>query len=292
MKPFAFRIDSQGVVSEITTQHTRQPPVQRIEHVAGFAIRPEQHPPFTPTRDIAQRERHERFGHGQPLDHIADCLLFGPVRAHEFQARGRGVEKIAQLDHRARRQGGRLNGADLPPRHRDLRCILPACAAGDRQPAHRAQRGQCLAPEAETVDVQKVAAIDLGGGMTRQRQRQVFGRHAATVIGHADQGLAPIGQSDVDPSRAGIQRVFHQFLDRRGWAFNHLACRDPVDRSLIKLPDDGAVFAYLGVRICHDAKPSMPRSDSTTIEECLSADQPPVAALYQATIAARSSASM
>jgi hypothetical protein len=292
VKAFAFGIDPQRIVSEFSAQHAGQSPVQGIEQVAGFAIRPEQHPTFAPTRHVAQRETHERLGHGQPLDHIADRLLLGPVRAHELQPRGRGVEQIAQLDHRACRQGGGFDRADLSPRHRDLRRIMPACAACDRQSPHRPQGWKRLAAKTETVDVQKVGSVDLGRGMARQGQRQIVRCHAAPVISDTDQGLATIGQRDIDPPRTGIQRVLHQFLDRRGRALHHLARRDPVDRSLIELPDDGAVFAYLGVRMCHAAKPSMARSDSTTIQQRLSADQPPVAALYQATIAARSSASM
>ena len=58
---------------------------------------------------IAQHELHKGLRHGKALDHIADRLCFGPVRAQEFQPRRCGVEKIAQGHHRPPVQGRRFD---------------------------------------------------------------------------------------------------------------------------------------------------------------------------------------
>ena len=128
-------------------------------------------------------------------------------------------------------------------------------AAGDFQPPHRAQRRQRLAAEAEALDVEQIAAVDLGGGVTRQRQGQILGAHATAIIGDADQRLAAMGHLDQHAPRPRVERVFHQLLHRRGRTFHDLARRDPVDRGFIQLADEGT--AHIGVITRHTAKPSM-----------------------------------
>ena len=120
--------------------------------------------------------------------------------------------------------------------------IRAAVGAADpathRQAANRAERGQRLAPEAEAVDVEQVRAVDLGGGVARQRQRQVGGGNAAAVVADPDQRrLPPSAIRDLDPAGARIERVLDQFLDRGGGPLDHLAGGDAVDRGLVELPD-------------------------------------------------------
>jgi hypothetical protein len=64
--------------------------------------------------------------------------------------------------------------------------------------------------------------------MGGQRQWQVFGLYAATVVGHADQRLAGIDQLHVNACGTGVDGVFDQFLDHAGRAFHHLAGGDLV----------------------------------------------------------------
>ncbi len=102
--------------------------------------------------------------------------------------------------------------------------------------------------------------------MARQRQRQFLGRHAAAVIRHPDQRPPAIGDRDLDPAGAGVQRVLDQLLDRRCRTLDHLARGDAVDRRLVKLTNDraGSCRVYLGVRGSHATRLSMSLADSAS----------------------------
>jgi hypothetical protein len=173
-------------------------------------------------------------------DDLADGLRLGPVAAQELQPRGRGEEQVAQFDHRAARQRGGRTGPDRPP-------ATPAIC-GASPSAREVMVSRPTAPSEGSASPRKpklrmssrsdpsildVAWRDRASGRSS-------GRHAAAVIGHPDQRLAAIGIIHRDPPRPGIQRVLHQFLDRRGRAFHHLARRDAVDRGLVQLPDHRA----------------------------------------------------
>ena len=74
------------------------PAMQRLKQIALLSLGAEYIAALTVTRDIAQHKAHERLGHGQPLDDIANRLRLGPVGAQEFEPRRRGEEQIAQGD--------------------------------------------------------------------------------------------------------------------------------------------------------------------------------------------------
>ncbi len=114
-----------------------------------------------------------------------------------------------------------------------------------------------IAPEAEGMDVQQVRAVDLGGRMARQRQRQITRRDAAAVVRHPDQGLAAVGIFHGDPARACVDGVLNEFLNSRCGPLDHLARRDTVDRGIVKLTDDRGIIGYIGVSQGHNARPSM-----------------------------------
>ena len=84
--------------------------------------------------------------------------------------------------------------------------------------------------------------------MPLQRQRQLVGRDAVAVVLHPDQPLAALGIGDVDPPRAGVERVLDQLLDRRGRPLDHLAGRDAVGRGRVELPDRSTRDLMLWVR--------------------------------------------
>ena len=98
--------------------------------------------------------------------------------------------------------------------------------------------------------------------MARQGQRQILGRDTTAIVSHTDHRLAAVGIFHGDTPRARVDGVLDQFLHRRGRTFYRLARSDAVDRGIVQLADDGAVFAYIGGRDWHTARPSMGHSDS------------------------------
>jgi len=78
-------------------------------------------------------------------------------------------------------------------------------------------------------------ALKQGIARARETLRNVkncWVKDQEVVIGDPDQRLAAIRVIDRDPPRPRIQRVFHQFLDRRGRALHHLARRDLVGHTI------------------------------------------------------------
>ncbi len=98
--------------------------------------------------------------------------------------------------------------------------------------------------------------------MARQGQRQIIRRDAAAIIRNPDQCLAAVRIFHRDPAGTRINSVFHQLFHRRGGPLHHFARGDAVDRGVVQLPDNGLIFAYVGVGMRHSAKPSMGMADS------------------------------
>ena len=246
-------VDLQRVVDKITAQNAGQTPVQRLEEIARQRIGAKDKPRSLAVRDLGQAKADLRFRHRQPLDHIGNRLGFGAVGAQEFQPRRRGIKQIAQLDRRAahRRRGPQWRHP--PTRNRQAGALVPLGARGQRQPPHGTQTGQSLAAKTERADVQQIRAVDLRSRMPRHGQGQIFGRHAAAIVRDADQHLAAGRILDRDAPRPRIQRIFDQFLDRRGRPFNHLTRRNAVDRRFVQRANNGA---YIGGMNCHTPNPS------------------------------------
>lgn len=114
------------------------------------------------------------------------------------------------------------------------------------------------------MNVQQVRAINLGSRMAGQRERQVIFCHATAVILDADQCLATIRIVDTDTTRARVDCVLDQFLDGGGWSLNHFSSRNTIDCAFVKLPDNWAIFAYIGVSVRHTAILSIAGHDSET----------------------------
>ena len=64
------------------------------------------------------------------------------------------------------------------------------------------------------------------------------------VVGDADQALAAAGGDDVDPPRAGVERVLDELLDDARRALHHLAGGDAVDDVVGKTADRHGVLAF------------------------------------------------
>ena len=70
-----------------------------------------------------------------------------------------------------------------------------------------------------------------GRGMALDGELQVGLVHPQAVIFHQDQVGAAIGGGNLDPRRAGIQRILDQFLHRRRGPFHNLARSNAIHSS-------------------------------------------------------------
>ena len=102
---------------------------------------------------------------------------------------------------------------------------------------HRADRGQRLAAKPQRADPQQILVVELGGGVAVDRQRQIAMGHAAAVVGDADPPPAAAIGENVDPAGAGVDGVFHQFLDHARRTLDHFAGGDAVDDLFGELAD-------------------------------------------------------
>ena len=114
---------------------------------------------------------------------------------------------------------------------------LGGVAGGDAEPRHRADRRQRLAAKAQRADAQQVLVVELRGGVAVHRDRKIGLGHAAAVVGDADPPPPAAVGEDVDPARAGVDRVLHQFLDHAGRPLHHFAGGDAVDDGFGQLAD-------------------------------------------------------
>jgi hypothetical protein len=69
------------------------------------------------------------------------------------------------------------------------------------------------------------------------REIEVGAGHSRSVVGDADQPPPAAVGCDLDPGRAGVERVLDEFLDHARRALDHLACGDAVDRGFRELAD-------------------------------------------------------
>jgi hypothetical protein len=120
----------------------------------------EQNTTFAAPRDVTQGETHKRLGHRQSTQHIADRLCLGPVRPQEFEPCRSGEEKIAKLDHGTGRRRRRLCYAHPPARDAQAGSLMAQRARGQRKPPHSPQGRQSFAPETESVNLEKIRAVD------------------------------------------------------------------------------------------------------------------------------------
>ena len=83
----------------------------------------------------------------------------------------------------------------------------------------------------------QVLIVELGGGVTLDRQSKVGAGHAAAIVGDGDFSPAAAVGEDIDPAGAGIDGILDQFLDHARRTLHHLARGDAVDDLFGQLSD-------------------------------------------------------
>jgi hypothetical protein len=183
-----------------------------------------------PAAIMLDREGDRRMRHRQAAHDVEAGGIFRLGRAQEFAPRGHPGEELVDGDAGA----GRQCGGPFGHQHAIVDGAVPAIGAArpaiDRQARDRRDRGQRLAPETERRDILDRVVGHLGGGMALQRQGHVLRIHAAAVIADLDPVEPAARQAHGDARRAGIQRVFDDFLERAGGSFDHFACGNAIDQ--------------------------------------------------------------
>ena len=88
---------------------------------------------------------------------------------------------------------------------------------------------QRLPAEPEGVDrAEVVRPRDLARGVPLDREPRVLRVHPLAIVLDANEFLAAQLDRDRDPSRAGVERVLHEFFDHRRGPLDHLAGGDLV----------------------------------------------------------------
>ena len=92
-----------------------------------------------------------------------------------------------------------------------------------------ADGGEGFAAEAHGGEIEEiVGAADLRGGVALECHAGIGGRHAAAVVNDLYEGAARILDEDADLRGAGVDGVFHEFLDHGSRALYDLAGGDLV----------------------------------------------------------------
>jgi hypothetical protein len=162
------------------------------------------------------------------LDRVPDFRLRG---AQEFAAHRRIEEQLADLERRADWTTAGAHLTHPASDHLQFRAGLSVRrTATDQQLTHFRHGCQGFPAESQRAHLKQIVRdADLAGRMAGHRQRQLVGPDAAAIIADANQFAPPLLHRHVDVGRAGIDRVFQQFLDDTGRPLNHFARRDLVD---------------------------------------------------------------
>jgi hypothetical protein len=181
---------------------------------------------------MLQREGDVGPRHGEALHDIEAGGIFGARERRNLRRAGTRANSL-DADARAGRQRGR---AFRRPRAPLSTTRAPAFGAAhpafDRQRATLAIEGSA-SPRKPSVDVSIASSGSLEVAW-RSSASAISAGHAASVVGHFDADRCRRPQADGDPRGPGVDRVFDQFLQRAGGAFDHLAGCDTIDKMLGK----------------------------------------------------------
>ena len=198
-----------------------------------------------------QLEGDLRVAQSQMGDDAGDGGALGAVLLHELHPGGGVVKEIPHHDGGALRAAGGAHLAGHAALQMESRAGFGACRAGeDVHPAHGADGGQCLAPEAQGADGSQILRrAQLAGGVAQEGHGKLVRRDAAAVVGDAQIGQAAPLDLRHDGGGAGVHGVFQQLLGHAGRSFHHLAGGDQIGHVLVQLSDLGHGIPSFGERV-------------------------------------------
>jgi hypothetical protein len=138
---------------------------------------------------------------GELEDHLGDMAELGGGAFHELSAGGGVEEEVADLDGGAGVAGSGLHQGVLAAAGFNFvgGGVGRAGAGEDAEVGDGGDGGDGLAAEALGGDAEEVVIVDeFGGGMLGEREGELFGGDAATVVDDSDKGEAAVLDVDED----------------------------------------------------------------------------------------------
>ena len=261
----ALGVDREGVGHEIRTEERAQPAAEGVEEVARLGVEPQDLARGLGVAAVGEGEADGGRGHRQPPHDVGDRLRLGAVGAEELEPRRGRREERLDLDHGPAGQRRRPERRDVAPAHGDRRGLgahrqLREVSVS-RPTAPSEGRASPRKPKVR-MRVRSVPSIFEVAWRSSARRSSVR-RNAVAVVLDPDQPLAAVGEGDVDPPGAGVERILDELLHRRGRPLDHLAGGDPVRRGRIELPDRPS-SRYVGCLGVHTPRSSTGRADGAT----------------------------
>jgi hypothetical protein len=192
---------------------------------SGLAPTNRQSPPTI----VIEAESDIRPCHRQPPDRVDAGRIF----------RTMGTEKLAASRHSFKQAFDAHPGSGWKGRRaflykfaiidNSLPTIGAAHAAFNRHARDTRNGWKSLTPKAKSGHGIDSLIRQFRRRMPFKRKLYVVGRHTAAVIGHFDAIDPTADKRYPNLRRTGIDRILHQFFQRRGWSFHHFTGCDAVD---------------------------------------------------------------
>ena len=170
-------------------------------------------------------ERDFRMPRGLKMELVLDIPALGVLRTQKFPARRQIIKNGADLDLSAGSLPAVAHRFDLPARHDDFRSRNRLRFAS-AQPETRNARDtwQRFAAKPESGNRRQIGRRpDFTRGVSFQGKESVVAVHPATVVHYPHQRDPPAPDADLDLARSRVDAVFHELLDDRRRALDHLA---------------------------------------------------------------------
>ena len=161
-------------------------------------------------------------------DRIGHEGAFAGILFQELHTSGGVIEEVLHPDGGADAAGTRLDGGGITALDAVDRGAFVRLGAGQHlHPRHAGNGSQCLAAEAEGMDmVQVVLRLNFTGGVADERRGDVLRLDAGAVVADLDQ----LDTAGFDGHRnlrcTGIDGIFQQLLDHRCGPLNDLTGGD------------------------------------------------------------------
>ncbi|VVE59435.1 hypothetical protein PTE30175_05467 [Pandoraea terrae] len=218
-------VEYQMRVGEIAAEHARDPGrgFRRVPVFDGPVVVQDREADFGPCEGTAADDVHA----------VAELGLFG---LQELAPRGRIEIQVPYVDRGADGTGGGRDRPGIAVDRGGVRGVRMTARQGEL--GDRGDGRERFAAKAEREHrFELFETADLAGGVTRERKRQLFGRHAAAVVGDGDAAYTAFFELDLEGARAGVERVLEQFLDDGRGPFHDFPGRDLADQLVRKDTD-------------------------------------------------------